>query len=72
MEENKNQSNQAFKINGNWDVQSKQLKNQFSQLTDEDLKVEQGKEHEMIGRVESRLNKSREEVIGIINNNQPK
>lgn len=72
MEENKNQSNQAFKINGNWDAQSKQLKSQFSQLTDEDLKVEQGKEHEMIGRVESRLNKSREEVIGIINNNQPK
>jgi uncharacterized protein YjbJ (UPF0337 family) len=72
MEEKKNQSNQAFKVNGNWEAQSKQLKSKFSQLTDEDLKIEQGKEHEMIGRVENRLKKSREEVIDIINQNQPK
>lgn len=60
----------TFKINGNWADQSRDLKSQFSQLTDEDLKVEQGKENEMIGRVESRLGKNREEVINIIQNGE--
>jgi hypothetical protein len=66
MENKENAGNAAFKVTGNWDVQSKQLKNKFSQLTDADLKFEIGKEHEMLSRVETRLNKKREEVIDII------
>jgi uncharacterized protein YjbJ (UPF0337 family) len=69
MEVSKNQStsNEAFKVTGNWEDQSKQLKGKFSQLTDSDLKFEKGKENEMLNRVEKRLNKKREEVINIIN-----
>lgn len=69
--QNKN-SDQAFKITGNWGEQSKELKSKFSQLTDSDLKVEAGKENEMLKRVETRLNKNREEVVNIIKKGQPK
>ena len=71
MEATKNKSVETFKIAGNWDAQSKELKQKFSQLTDADLKVETGKENEMLSRVETRLNKNREEVITLINETQP-
>ena len=66
MEKNQMKSNEAFKMTGNWNVQSKQLKSKFSQLTDSDLKFETGKENELLSRVERRLNKKRDEVINII------
>lgn len=72
MENSKNKSTEAFKITGNWANQSKELKNKFSQLTDEDLKFEAGKENDLLNRVETRLNKKREEVINIIKKGQPK
>ncbi|HEY1039854.1 MAG TPA: hypothetical protein VGF30_10640 [Bacteroidia bacterium] len=56
----------SFKITGDWDKQAKQLKEKFSHLTDADLKFETGKEQELLGRVETRLNKKRDEVINII------
>ena len=62
----------AFKMIGNWSEQSKELKNKFSQLTDDDLKVESGKENDMIKRMETRLNKNRDEVVNIIKKGQPK
>lgn len=61
-----NKNAETFKITGNWEKQSKELKNKFSQLTDSDLKFETGKENELLKKVETRLNKNREEVINII------
>jgi len=56
----------AFKIGGDWSAQSKKLKESFPQLTDADLKHEIGKENDLLKRVETRLNKKRDEVINII------
>lgn len=70
MDASQNKSSETFKITGNWDVQSKQLQEKFSQLTDADLKFETGKENELLSRVESRLNKKRDEVINIIKKTQ--
>ena len=61
---------EPFKMVGNWDVQSKTLKQKFPQLTDTDLKFETGKEIELLTRVEKRLNKKRDEVISIIKKGQ--
>ncbi|RZT00064.1 hypothetical protein [Aquimarina brevivitae] len=72
MENSQKKTNEAFKITGNWANQSKELKSKFSQLTDEDLKFEAGKENELLKRVENRLKKGREEVINIIKKGQPK
>ncbi len=66
MDTTHNKPEGAFKITGNWETQSKHLKEKFPQLTDSDLKFETGKENELLTRVESRLNKKRDEVINII------
>jgi uncharacterized protein YjbJ (UPF0337 family) len=66
MEPLKTKNVESFKITGNWDDHSKKLRNEFSQLTDSDLKLETGKEDELLKRVQSRLHKGRAEVIKII------
>ncbi|MNU26774.1 hypothetical protein D3C71_151530 [compost metagenome] len=71
MENNKSSAREDFKIIGNWDKQSNALKEKFPQLTMADLKFDQGKESEMLTRVQERLNKGREEVINIIRKGQP-
>ena len=71
MESIKNETAETFKMNGNWETQSEQLKKNYSQLTDADLNFETGKENELLSRMETRLDKNREDVIGIIEKNQP-
>lgn len=61
---------EPFKITGDWSSQAKQLKAKFNQLTESDLKLEPGKDHELLARVEKRLNKNRNEVINIIKKGQ--
>lgn len=54
----------------NWKQQSEQLKENYNQLTDADLKFEPGKENDLLERVGSKLNKNRDEVIDIFNRYQ--
>ena len=56
----------TFKITGDWTTRSKQLKEKYPQLTDSDLKCETGQENELISRLSTRLNKSREEVVSLL------
>jgi hypothetical protein len=72
MENPNKKTTESFKITGNWATQSKELKSKYAQLTDADLKFEVGKENDLLQRVETRLNKKREEVINIIKKGQPK
>ena len=60
----------SFKVVGNWDKQSKMLKEEFSVLTDSDLEFETGKEFELLTRIETRLNKKRDAVIKILKKGQ--
>lgn len=66
METEKQKTPKMFTITGDWKLQSKQLKEDYTQLTDSDLKFERGKENDLLERVQKRLNKNREEVISII------
>lgn len=66
MDTTKTKSSEHFKITGNWEAKSKKLKAKYPQLTDADLKFEPGKESELLSRMESRLKKTREEVISAI------
>jgi uncharacterized protein YjbJ (UPF0337 family) len=70
MENTQKKTTESFKMAGNWNEQSKELKTRFSQLTDSDLKFETGKENELLQRIETRLNKNREEVIKLISKGQ--
>ncbi|MDA9563464.1 hypothetical protein N9R81_02175 [Flavobacteriales bacterium] len=71
MENSQNKANESFKITGDWSKQSRQLKEKYTQLTDADLKFETGKENDLFKRVETRLNKNRDEVVNIIKKVQP-
>ncbi|MET3535032.1 hypothetical protein [Chryseobacterium limigenitum] len=66
MEINRNIANNNFKIIGDWNINSRLLKNKFSQLTDFDLKFDEGKEIDLLDRMGNRLRKNREEVMDII------
>ncbi len=72
MDEIRSITIEPFKIVGNWDVQSKRLKEKFSELTDEDVKLVAGKENELLTRLIKRLNKTRDEVIGLVRRGEPK
>lgn len=70
MQSNQPKSDAIFKIEGNWDIQSKKLKGKFPTLTDADLKFESGKENELLSRLELKLGKKRDEVISVIKTEQ--
>lgn len=53
-------------LKGNWNEMKGKLKQQFSNLTDDDLLFSEGKEDELIGRLQKRLGKSKEEVKALI------
>lgn len=59
-----------FKVKGDWNKQSNALKEKYPKLTSEDVKFETGKETDLFKRLETRLDKSRTEVIGILKTNQ--
>ena len=70
--ESPDKKNQEFNVSENWNEQSKILMKNFSQLTNEDVKFEKGKENDLLKRIQTKLNKQREEVIQIINESKPK
>lgn len=53
-------------IKGNWNEQKGRLKQKFAVLTDNDLMFEEGKKEEMLGRLQHKLGKSREELEKLI------
>lgn len=53
-------------IKGNWNEKKGKLKQQFSKLTDDDLQFVEGKEEELLGRLQKKLGKSKDEVRKLI------
>lgn len=53
-------------LKGNWDEQKGKLKQKFAILTDNDLMFEEGKKEEMLGKLEIKLGKTKEELHKII------
>ena len=49
-------------LTGNWNEQKGKLKKKFALLTDSDLLFESGKKEEMLGRLQIKLGKTREEL----------
>lgn len=54
------------KIKGNWNELKGKLKQQFAELTDNDLMYVEGKEDELQGRLQQKLGKTKDEVSGIL------
>ena len=55
-------------IKGTWNEQKGKLKQKFAVLTDNDLMFEEGKKEEMLGKIQNKLGKTKEEWFKIIEN----
>jgi uncharacterized protein YjbJ (UPF0337 family) len=49
-------------VKGNWNEQKGKLKQKFGFLTDDDLIFEEGKVDEMLGRLQIKLGKTKDEL----------
>lgn len=49
-------------LKGNWNEQKGKLKQQFANLTDDDLMFAEGKKDEMLGKLQIKLGKTKEEL----------
>lgn len=56
----------TFTMKSNWNEIAGKLKQQFANLTDDDLLFKQGKEEELLGRLQQKLGKTKEELRKII------
>ena len=50
------------KLKGNWNIAKGKLQQEFAELTEDDLKYEEGQEDELLGRLQVKLGKSKEEI----------
>jgi uncharacterized protein YjbJ (UPF0337 family) len=56
-----------LEIKGRWNILKGSLKQKYADLTDDDLKYVEGKEDELVGRIQKKTGKTREEVVKEIN-----
>lgn len=57
-----------LQLKGNWNDLKGQLKQQYADLTDEDLTYAEGATDELVGNVQRRLGKTQREVVELLNN----
>ncbi|MDZ4752284.1 MAG: CsbD family protein [Flavobacteriales bacterium] len=56
----------STEIKGNWNEIKGKLKQKYAELTDNDLLMVEGKRDEMLGRLQIKLGKSKEEIESLI------
>ena len=50
-------------LKGKWNEWKGKVKQEYAELTDDDLKYEEGKDDELLDRLQQKLGKAREEVV---------
>ena len=56
----------TLQMKGNWNIAKGKLKQKWGKLTDDDLDFVEGKEQELIGRIQKRTGEPREYVEQVI------
>lgn len=56
-----------LRFKGSWNEVKGKIKQRWGDLTDDDLMFQEGKEDELIGKIQRRTGESREEVVRYIN-----
>jgi uncharacterized protein YjbJ (UPF0337 family) len=57
----------TLRIKGNWNQMKGKIKEKYPDLTDDDLMFVTGKEDDLLGRIQRKTGKSRDEVVSYIN-----
>ncbi len=52
-----------LELKGRWNELKGKAKQQYAELTDDDLTYEEGKDDELFGRIQTRLGKTKDEVV---------
>ncbi|MBL9209148.1 MAG: CsbD family protein [Opitutaceae bacterium] len=52
----------SLEIKGDWNITKGKLKQKWAKLTDDDLQYVDGKQDEMLGRIQKRTGESREAI----------
>ena len=52
-----------MEIKGVWNVWKGKLKSAYADLTDDDLKYEEGKDDELWGKIQQRIGKGKDELV---------
>lgn len=58
--------NNLTALKGDWNQTKGKLKQQFASLTDDDLLLAEGKQEELLGRLQKKLGKTKEEIHTLI------
>jgi uncharacterized protein YjbJ (UPF0337 family) len=61
-ENNKQRTMTTLEIKGDWNITKGKLKQKWAKLTDDDLQYTEGKQDELIGRIQKRTGETREAV----------
>lgn len=56
-----------LEIKGNWNELKGKIKQKYGQLTDDDLQFTEGKEEELLGRLQKKTGETKEKLIEEIN-----
>lgn len=51
-----------MELRGNWNEMKGKLKQKYAELTDDDMKYEEGREDELLGRLQQKLGKTNREI----------
>ncbi|WP_043582060.1 CsbD family protein [Geminisphaera colitermitum] len=57
----------TLEIKGDWNIIKGKLKQKWARLTDDDLQCAEGKQDELIGRIQKRTGESRDAIEKAIN-----
>ncbi len=57
---------EKLKLHGPWEQVKNMMKRRYVHLTDDDLKYEEGKEHDLLTRLEIKTGENKEEIRKII------
>ena len=52
-----------LKLKGDWNTTKGKIKQAYGDLTDDDLKYEEGKDDALVGRLQTKMGKTKDEVI---------
>ena len=55
-----------FEVQGTWNIAKGKLKQKFAQLTDDDLQFTEGKEEELIGRIQKRTGQAKSKLPDVV------
>lgn len=56
-----------LKLKGSWNELKGKIKQKYADLTDDDLTYAEGKEDELVGKIQTKTGKTRDEVVDYLN-----